>query len=85
MEHDNHHIHSEWRLTSDHVPITVDISILEEQFQTRKQSLPKNSEKEAYFIDELIYSIKSLNTDFLLSVDTLETIVQSFANNIDRI
>ena len=75
IEHDNYYIHPEWRLTFNHAPITVDISILKEQFQIRKQSLPKNSDKKAYFIDELTYSIKSLNTDFLLSIDALKTIV----------
>ena len=85
IEHNNHYIHPEWRLIYNHTPITINISILEEQFQTRKQSLSKNSEEEAHFIDKLIYSIKSLNTDFLLSIDTLKTIVQLFANNINRI
>ena len=67
-EYNNYHIHLEWRLISDHTPITIDIHIYKEQVQTRKQSLPKNSEKEAYFINELIYSIKSFNTNSLLSV-----------------
>jgi len=75
MKHNNHCIYPEWRLRSNHAPITVDIFILKKQFQTRKQSLSKNSEEEAHFIDELIYFIKSLNTDFLLSIDTLETVV----------
>ena len=30
IEHNNHCIHSEWRLTSDHAPISINISILEE-------------------------------------------------------
>jgi len=75
MEYNNHCIHPEWRLTSNHASITVDISILKERFQTRKQFLPKNSEEKAHFINELIYSIKSLNTDSLLSIDALKTIV----------
>ena len=87
MEYNNHSIYPEWRLTFNHTLITVDISILEEWVQTRKQSLSKNSEEEAHFIfiDKLIYSIKRLNTDFLLSIDTLKTVIQSFTNNIDRI
>jgi len=85
MEHDNHHIHLEWRLMSNNAPITVDIHIHEEQVQTRNQSLPKNSEEKAYFIKELIYSIKRLTTDSIPSIDALETIVQTFADNINRI
>ena len=85
MKLDNHYIYLEWQLTSDHAPITVNIHICEERVQTRKQSLPKNSKEEAYFIKNLICSIKKLNTNLLLSVDTLETIVQSLADNIDKI
>jgi len=84
MEHNNHHIYLEWRLTSDHAPISVNISILKEQVQTRKWSLPKNSEEKAHFIGELIHSIKSLNTNSLLSVGTLKSIVQWFTDNIDK-
>ena len=84
-EHNNYHIHLEWRLISDHTPITIDIYIYEEQVQTRKQSLPKNSKEEAYFVKELIYSIKRLSTDPISSIDALEIIVQKFTNNIDRI
>ena len=75
MEHDNHCIYLGWRITSDHASITINIFTLEECVQIRKQFLLKNSEEEAYFIDELIYSIKRLNTDSLLSIDALETVV----------
>ena len=71
MEHNNHHIHSEWRLTSNHASITIDIHIYEEQVQTRKQSLSKNSKDKACFIKELIYSIKRLSTDPIPSIDAL--------------
>jgi len=84
-EHDNHHIYSDWKLTSDHTPVTISIYILEEYVQTKKQSLIKNSEKETYFINELINSIKGLNIDFIQSIDALEAIIQLLANNIDRI
>ena len=35
-EHDNHSIHSDWRLTSDHTPFTVNIAILEEHIQIKR-------------------------------------------------
>jgi len=85
MEHNNHHIHLEWGLISDHAPISVNISILKEWVQTRKQSLPKNSKEKAHFINELIHLIKSLNTNSLLSISALKSVVQLFTNNINRI
>ena len=62
----NHHIHPDWRLTSDHAPISVNISIAEEYIQTTKQVLAKNSEEKDYFIKELINFIKNLKTDSIL-------------------
>ena len=35
-EHNNHCIYPDWRLISDHIPITVNISILEKYVQTKK-------------------------------------------------
>jgi len=32
----NHYIHSNWRLSSNHTPITIDIFITEEQVHTKK-------------------------------------------------
>ena len=59
----------------DYALITVDISIIEEHVQTKKQSLIKNSEEESQFINEFVHSLKSVNTESIQSIDTLETIV----------
>jgi len=84
-EYDNHCIHPNWRLTSNHASITVDTSILKKCVQTKKQSLIKNSEEETHFINKLINSIKGLNTNSIQSIDALEIIIQLLANNINRI
>ena len=84
-EYNNHCIHPDWRLTLDYDPITVNISIIEEHVQTKKQSLIKNSEEESHFINKLVYFLKSINTESIQSIDTFETIIQTFASNIYRI
>ena len=35
LEFNHHHIHLEWRLSSDHAPITVDISIQDESISNK--------------------------------------------------
>ena len=50
-----------------------------------KCSLIKNNEEEYYFIDKLINFIKSLEIDSIQNITTLEEVVQSLTNNINRI
>ena len=46
MEFNSHHIHLDWRLSSDHAPITVDIPIRDEDIPTKQCSLIKESDEE---------------------------------------
>jgi len=62
MKHNNHLIHLNWRLTSNHAFLTVNIHIFKEYVQTRKQTLVKNSEEEEHFLKDLIEVIKEINT-----------------------
>jgi len=45
LELDNYMIHPDWRLSSDHAPLTVNIMIMKEHVQTKKYTLVKNSKK----------------------------------------
>jgi len=45
----------------------------------------KNSEEEENFVDKLIGTIKGLNIKNIQSKKVLEHIIQSFANDIERI
>jgi len=85
MEHDNHLIHPNWRLISNHVSLTVDIHIFKEHVQTRKQTLVKNSEKENHFLEDLIKVIKEINTANLWSTEALKSTIQLFIYYRDRI
>ena len=62
-ELNNHLIHPDWRLSSDYVPLTVDISIFKEHIPTKKHTIVKNSKEVKNFIIELIETVKSLNTE----------------------
>ena len=60
LELNNHTIYPEWRLLSDHMPLTVNIAIIEEHLQTKKYTIIKNSKEERNFIIKLIEIIKPL-------------------------
>ena len=61
MEFNHHHIYSDWRLTSDHTLITVDIHIDDKNIPTKWHSLVKGSDEEKWFIEDLTQFIKNLN------------------------
>ena len=72
-EFNNHTIHPEWRLLSDHTLLTIDIAIIEEHIQTKKHTIVKNSEEEEKnFLAGFIESIKELNTEHISSKENLE-------------
>ena len=83
-EFNNYIIHSNWRLTSDHASITVNILIIDKYIQTKQWSLIKNSEEENHFIKELIDTIKNMDMFSIQSNKALENIVQKLATNIDN-
>jgi len=85
LEYDNHFIHPDWYLTSDHILLTINIAIFEEDIQTKKHIIIKNSKEEDKFIIELIEAIKELNMDSAQSKEALEHIIQMFTNYTKKI
>ena len=83
-ELNNHAIHPDWQLTSDHASLTVTIFIEEEFVQTAKLSLPKKSDKEEAFIKEVSSVIKSLDTLNLSSQESLEQVVNLLVARIKQ-
>ena len=61
------------------------VIVTKEHIQTRKCIIVKNSKEEDKFIAELIGAIKRLNTENIPSKEVLEKIIQTFANDTDRI
>ena len=68
LELHNYIIHPEWRYSSDHALLTVDISINKEYVSTKRYIIIKNSEEEDKFITELINNIKRLNHSKLVNI-----------------
>ena len=83
-ELNNHSIHLEWHLTSNHAPLTILIPIVEENINITKFSIAKNSKEEIAFIKDIITSIKNLDISNLSNNKSLENIVNSFAFYIEH-
>ena len=78
VELDNHTIHQKWRLSLDHIPLTVTIPIEEQHTNNCRHSIGKDSEKEKSFIKDLIKNISSIDTSNLSDTKSLENIVDLF-------
>ena len=83
-ELNNHLIHHGWCLISDHMPLTVIISIEEEFVQLSKLSLVKKSEEEEMFVKEVVDIFKSLDISILSDQEYLEQVVNSLVSRIDQ-
>ena len=82
-ELDNHLIHPDWHLMSDHVSLTISILIVEKSITSTKCSIIKDSKEESSFIKDVITSIRNLNTSNLSSVSRLDSAVNEFANIVE--
>ena len=84
LEFNCHHIHPNWRLSSDYAPITVKVSICKERISHTQQSLAKESDEENQFIENIIQIIKNVNMTIIQNAETLEEVVQSILSNIEE-
>ena len=81
-ELNNYLIHPDWCLTSDHAPLTITIPIIEENVNSSKCSIIKNSKEEVAFIKDIITSIKGLDTSILHDINGLENVINIFAYHV---
>ena len=82
-ELDNHLIHPDWRLSSNHMPLTITIPIVEKHINTSKWSIAKDSEEEAIFIKGLTSLFRNINTLFILDITSLKWTVNAFTKAVE--
>ena len=80
----NHSIHPEWCLSSNHAPLTVTISILDKIINMCKRTINKGSIEEELFIKDIISSTKNLDILNLLDIPLLEKAINDLAKDIDN-
>ena len=81
---DNHTIHLEWRLLSDHASLTVTIPIDEQHINNCRHSIVKGSKEEKLFIKDLIKDVSFINTSNLSDTKSLENVIDLFASAMER-
>ena len=82
MEINNHSIHPDLRLSSDHVSLLVTIFIEEENVDLFKLSIAKNSKEEKKFIKDILLSIKNIDISDLSDISKIEDVTNSFASKV---
>jgi len=75
IELDNHSILPDFRLSSDHAPLIIDIPIIEEFILSSKFAIPPNSKQELNF--------SKLYTSHIENIGNLETTVNQLGEIID--
>ena len=80
----NHSIHPNWHLSSNHISLTISIPIAKENIISSRLSIPKNSKEEAAFVKEATVIIKNLNIFNLTDCDKLEDIVNLLELKIEQ-
>ena len=81
----NHSVHSDWCLSLDHAPLTVSIAIDEENIDSFRYSIVKNSEEEVSFIKEVKHTIRSVDISDISDPIKLEETTNSLTSKIKYI
>jgi len=82
-EINTHSIHPDLRLSSDHAPLSVMITIKEENINSFKSSIAKNSKEEKNFIKDISVAIKNNDILDLSDHSKIEEVTNSLASRIE--
>jgi len=84
IELNQHSIHPDWWLTSDHAPLSITIPITNKFITTLKLSIQQNSEHENAFIKEVISVFQNLDTLNISNKECLENMVNILNSLINQ-
>jgi len=79
----HHSILPDSRLSSDHVPLLIDIPICDEVIQSSKLVISPESEQEQEFIKDVIKNLKLLDTSNIVTIERLNHIVDQLGSIIE--
>ena len=80
-----HSIHLDWCLTSNHAPLSITISIIDEVVNTSKLLIQQNSKQEIVFVKEVISIFKNLDISNITDKDCLENTINNFDLLVNRV
>jgi len=81
---DNHSILPNSRLSSDHVPLSIDIPIFDEIIHSSKLIITPGSEQETDFIKDVVSNLKSFDTSNIEDITSLDQIVNQLGSIIEK-
>ena len=84
-EINQHSIHPEWHLMSDHAPLSITIPIVAEIINTSKLLIQQKSEQEIAFIEEVILSFKNFDTFNIANKECLKYMVNNLDSIVNRV
>jgi len=84
-ELNQHSIHPDWQLISDHAPLSITVPIVDETINISKLSIQQNSKQETAFIREVISVFKNLNTLNISNKKCLENTVDNLNSLINQV
>ena len=83
-EINQHSVHPDWYLTSDHAPLSIIIPIVDKIISTSKLSIQQKSEQENAFLEEVTSSFKNFDTSNITNKEDLEFMVNKLNSLVDQ-
>jgi len=83
-EINQHSVHPDWHLTSDHALLSIVIPITDKIISTSKLSIQQKSEQENTFLEEVTLSFKNFDTSNITNKEDLEFMVNKLNSLVDQ-